>query len=154
MYSTPNCLIHRVFAIVLLFTPSLGLFDTLHHGRLAALPASDGQREFDISVDGSKITFHEAWEPFKTNHISHFLEIPVIGVVIILTLMIVFHIFGSICILRLMRNQKAIPELLLEGFHALISPPLHIDWEMFYRDSEAKQSIKHCWRRLAKMTYG
>ena len=36
-----------------MFTPSLGLFDTLHHGMLATLPVSDGLREFDISDDGS-----------------------------------------------------------------------------------------------------
>ena len=130
-----------------MFTPSLGLLDTLHHGRLAAIPARDGVREFDISLDGSKITFEQAWEPFKIDHISLFLEIPIVGVVTILASIFIFHIFGSTCILKLMKNKKAIPELTLEGFHTLIAPPLHTDWEMFYRMTDDNQSIKHCWRR-------
>ena len=131
-----------------MLTPSLGLFDTLHHGRLAALPVRGGEREFDFSVDGSKITFQEAWEPFMIDHIFLFLEIPVYGVVVILTTMLLFHIFGSACTLKLMKNKAAIPKLILEAFHTLIAPPLHIDWEMFYRLSDGTLSIKHCWRRL------
>ena len=139
--------IYRVFAIVLLFTPSLGLFNTLHHGRLAALPVREGGEEFDVSEDGSKITFQQAWAPYQIDHISLFLEIPVHGVVTLLAMMLIFHLFGSTCILKLTRNNKEIPELILEGFHTLISPPLHIDWEMFYRMSCWMQPITHCWRR-------
>ena len=131
-----------------MLTPSLGLFDTLHHGRLAAVPVWDGEREFDISDDGSRITFQQAWEPLKIEHISLFLEIPVIGVVTILTTMLLFHIFGSTFILKLIRNQGAISDLILEGFHTLIAPPLHFDWEMCYRLSDGMLPIKHCWMRL------
>ena len=144
-------LIHRAFAIILLFTPSLGLFDTLHHARCAALPIREGRREFDISDDGSKITIQQAWEPYQIDHISLFLEIPLIGVVTILTTVLLFHIFGSTCILNLMGNKNPIPESILQAIHTLISPPLHIDWETFYRKSDGKLPIKQCWKRLIRM---
>ena len=105
-------------------------------------------REFDIFVDGSRITFQEAWKPLKVDHISLFLEIPVTGVVTMLTTMFLFHIFGSTCILKLMKNQGAISDLILEGFHTLIAPPLHFDWEMCYRLSDGTLPIKQCWMRL------
>ena len=124
--------------------------NTLHHGRLAALTASDGLGELENTHDGLKTSFQHAWEPYKIDHISLFLEIPVIGVVTILTIMFLFHILGSTCILKLTNNKKTTPELMLEGFHTLIASPLHIDWEMFYRMSDGKQSIKHYWRRLIR----
>ena len=147
--SRSSCYIFlRVFAIVLLFTPSLGLFDTLHHGRLAALSVNDYKMEFDLSDDGTPITFQDAWEPYKMDHISDFLDIPVIGVASILVFMLLFHILGSACILKFAMRKQSNLRLLLEGFHTLITPPLHIDWEMFYRMSDGKESIKQSWKRF------
>ena len=137
-----------MFAIILLFTPSLGLFDTLHHGRLASLSVYTGQREFNHSQNGPPVTFEDAWEPYKIGHISLFPDIPVLGVVTILAAMFLFHILGSTCLLKLTMKNIAIPELVLQGFYTLITPPLHLDWEVFYRMSEWERSITECWKRL------
>ena len=153
--------IYRVFGFTLLFAPSLGLFDTLHHGRLASLSVGSlrGQRDwylkrtpiferaFDKLDDGKFITFQDAWEPYRINHISLFLDIPVTVVILILIIMTLFHIFGSTIILKLTLKKQALSQVVLQGFHTLITPHLHVDWEMFYRMSDGKQSIRQCWKR-------
>ena len=137
----------RVFAIILLLTPSLGLFNTLHHGRLAGLPIRRGLRVFDRTSDFSEITFQQAWEPYKIDDIPHFVELPVVGVVIILMSLFLLHIFGSTCVFRLLKSKTALLELIYEGFHTIIAPPLHLDWEMLYRISDGKTSVNQYWRR-------
>ena len=133
--------LNRVFAIILLLTPSLGLFNTLHHGRLAGLPIRRGLRVFDRTSDFSEITFQQAWEPYKMDDISHIVELPVVGVVIMLMNIFLFHIFGSTCVFRLVNSKPALLELIYEGFHTIITPPLHLDWEMLYRIGDGKISV-------------
>ena len=153
--------IYRVLAVILLLSPSLGLFDTLHHGRHASLSVGSlrGERDwyvestpiferaFDQLENGTLITFQDAWEPYQIKHISLFLDIPVTAVISILIIMTLFHIFGSTIILKFTSKKQALSELALQGFHALITPHLHVDWEMFYRMSDGKQSIKQSWKR-------
>ena len=130
-----------------MFTPSLGLFDSLHHGRLAALSVHNGQREFDRSKNGLRITFENAWEPYRIEDISKFNDIPVGIVVLILGIMLIYHILGSICILKLTMKNHTIKELVFQSCYSLITPPLHIDWEKFYRISDGGKPIGQCWKR-------
>ena len=131
-----------------LFTPSFGLFDTLHHGRLASTHVKNGQRAFDYATDGSPITFSDAWEPFRLEDASHFLEMPITAVLAIMATMFVFHIFASTCVLKLSLRKRLTAKLLVRGLHTLIVPPLHYDWELFYRqDLQQNSSVLTCWKR-------
>ena len=87
----------RVFAVILLFTPSLGLFDTFHHGRLAAINVRDGDRAFDTFGNGNPITFQEAWEPFRLDDAANFLFVSLTVTVWILFSTIVLHILAISC---------------------------------------------------------
>ena len=141
---------NRVLAIIILLTPTLGLFNTLHHGRMAAIPVrNDLNREpFDHTVDNGIITFQEAWEQFRLHDPSEFVYIPPYAVLAIMLVMFLFHILASSCILKVKLKSKSLFILVQEGLYTLISPPLHYDWEFFYRQSDEQDStVKVCWKK-------
>ena len=139
-----------MFSCILLFTPSLGLLDTLHHGRLAALPVKNGQRIFTYSQDGVPITFSDAWQHLKIQDISDFPEIPMTVVLSIMIFTFLSHILASSGILKIKLGKKFSFGLMMQGFHSFIVPPLQFDWELFYRRDEENESVLNCWRRYFK----
>ena len=147
------CWLHTVFyfrliSFIILFTPSLGLFDCLHHGRLAALHAKDGHHmKFYFSPDGLHMNFSDVWEPLTMKDISYFPDMPVIAVCLILMSMIVFHIFASTLFRKLCLKTQFSADYFLQGLHSFISPPLHFDWELLYGQNTENISVFHCWKR-------
>ena len=140
----------RIFALILLFTPTLGLFDTLHHGRLAGLAATTvrnypNREPFGYTDDNSTITFYEAWQQFRIEEPSDFVDIPPLAVLAIILVMFTFHIIASSSILKLILKSKS--PFLPNGFYTLICPPLHYDWEFLYTQSDEKDAILKCWKR-------
>ena len=131
----------RILSIILLFTPSIGTFDCLHHGRLAALGVGDH------SANSSAIGFAEIWEPLKINDITDFLDMPVSVVSIILIIMVLFHIFASSLTQKMILRRPLGAELFFQGLHSFISPPLHLDWELLFRQDSDATSVLNCWKR-------
>ena len=135
----------------------MGLFNTLHHGRLAALhvmpqvlrktPYIRNEDAFDYSDDGRLITFQEAWENFRINDQSDFVELPATAVIAILTTMLIFHVLASTCILKQTLKEKNGIYLVSRGFQTLISPPLHFDWHFYFMDKNEVVSVQKCWKR-------
>ena len=127
----------------------MGLFDTLHHGRLAILSFADGHMhsELDQLQDGLYTTFQEAWDQHRLENVSEFLNMPTIAIAALMTSMFLLHVLVSTIILKIMPNDKAFSNLVVQGFHSLISPPLHIDWEYYYRLNDKRESVLKCWKR-------
>ena len=135
----------------MLFTPSLGLFNTLHHGKLAAMSVRTNNMEgFDNVADGKIITFEDAWNQFRIDDSSYFVEISPLAILVMLLTTFSFHIFASACILKLSLRAESIPSLIFCGFYTMISPPLHYDWEFFYRPNNEETGIIMCWKRHDK----
>ena len=144
----------RVFAFILAFTPSLGLFDTLHHGRLAALAVdiNANKEQFNYPINHINISFKEAWDKFRLDDATQFLDLPTWAVLILLVVGLVLHIFASSCIVHISTKGKANVRIMAEGFYTLITPPLHLDWE-FYHDSNKRDPIKLCWKKYSVYNY-
>ena len=135
-------ILNRVFSLIILFTPSLGLFNTLHHGRLAAMSLRRNNiKTFDYSNDGMIITFEDAWNQFRIDDSSDFVEISSAAALGMVLAMFMFHVFACSCILKLALKGSSILSLLPRGFYTLISPPLHYDWEFFYMQSNEENPI-------------
>ena len=130
----------RIFSILLIFTPSLGIFDCLHHGRLAALHS-------DYSANSSAISFSKVWEPLKIKDITDFLDMPVSVVSTIFIVMVLFHIFASSLTQKIILRKPLSAELLFQGLHSFISPPLHLDWELLFRQHTDANSVLFGWKR-------
>ena len=131
----------------MLFTPSLGLFDCLHHGRLGSIPVVDGQRIFDFSLDGVHLNFADAWEPYKLKDISYFPDMPVSAVSAVLVSMVLFHTFVTILILKLTLGKPFSTELLLQSIHSYLTQPLHLDWELLYRQDTKNNDVVESWKK-------
>ena len=131
----------------MLFTPSLGLFDCLHHGRLAAIDVKEGEQIFDISVDGVGVNFSDAWQQFKIKDISHFPDMPVIAVLAILLVMVLFHFVSCSMILNLLLRRPFNTDMFIQGIHSYLSPPLHLDWELLYRKDPETNTVLGCWKK-------
>ena len=125
------------------------MFDTLHFARLATYPVKPGDKIFDIYKNGSEITFHEAWSTFKIDDLDQFLSFPKYMALAMLLIIIISHIFLSVLILNLSINGQAnMPQLVFQGLHTFISPPLHFDWEFYYRLKCDFPSVKDSWNRF------
>ena len=131
----------------MLFTPSLGLFDCLHHGRLGSISVRGGQRTFDIPLDGVHLNFSAAWEPFKIEDISYFPDMPVSAVSAVLASMVLFHTFVSILILNLLLRKPLSTELFVQAIHSYLTQPLHLDWELFYRQDTKNKTVLDSWKK-------
>ena len=127
----------------------MGLFNTLHHGRLAALQVGiDPQQEhFDYFEGGKGNTLEEAWEPFRFGDASEFVDMPPLAVFALLLVMFLFHIFAISSISKQILKSKWNFSLFMDSLCTIISPPLHCDWELLYRMSNEKDAITKCWKR-------
>ena len=130
-----------------MFTPSLGLFESLHHGRLASISVVDGQRIFDNSLVGLPINFSDAWQPLKIKDIANFPDLPVMAVLIIFIIMVLLHIFATALLMKIISKHPFGVENIIEALRSFISPPLHLDWELFYRQDIQNISVLCCWKR-------
>ena len=150
----------RVWAIVLLFTPYLGLFDTLHHynhGSKQAWPQKADWAVFDISPNGTVIWFNELWNAeYKYDSIDQFYEFSPSLLVIPLIIVMVFHPILSHFLQSQIYYKGIKPSNLnsIKGVHQtmhnIISTPLHKDWEHIYRLDKLngrKTSVLQCWSR-------
>ena len=140
-------IIFRILSFIILFTPSLGLFDCLHHGRLGSIPVQDGQRIFDVSLDGVQLNFSNAWEPYKIKDISYFPDMTVSAVSALLVSMVLFHTFVSILILKLLLRKPFGTELFIQAIHSFLTPPLHLDWELLYRRDTKINNVVESWKK-------
>lgn len=132
-----------------MFTPSLGLFETLHHARLATLDTSvsESHKGFPYSPGDFNITFFHAWEPFKIKTIQQFLEIPLVAVLSLLVSTCILRIFASSGILKFGLKEKFCVGHLMQGLHSFIAPALQFDWEFFYRRDTENETVLTHWRR-------
>ena len=127
----------------------MGLFDTFHHGRLAIISVANEEklRDFSASDDDVSMTYQEAWDPFRLDSGSEFLNMPTFVIVALMLFMFLLHVIGSTIIMTIMSNVRATSSLLLHGFHSIISPLLHIDWEYHYRVNNKRESVLESWKR-------
>lgn len=126
------------------------MFDTLHHARLALKNVYDGSREFDVSDGGLTISFQEAWDEFRLDDWSHFLNMPILVTVALMTTMFVLHMFVSSTVVHYMERparSNVISDKVLQGFHSILSPPLHLDWEYYYRNRQRDDTVVKCWEK-------
>ena len=81
-----------MLALILLLTPFLGLFNSLHHGRMASLSVLDGNRTYDYSENGETISFEEAWSQFRIDDSSQFFSMPLVVGLTMLSFVFFFNI--------------------------------------------------------------
>ena len=142
----------RLSAIIFLFTPSLGIFDTLYHGILGSLSVTDGNRTFDYSDNGSTITFEQAWNKFKLKDSSEFLSIPICMVLSILLIIFIFHAMASALLHKVASVNNGDKcglsfSHMTQGLHSFLTPPLHLDWMEFFGKPKGNLPIRSCWKR-------
>ena len=96
----------RVFTIILLVTPALGLFDTLHHynhgSKLANWQKAGGDFSydnsvFDISLNGTVIWFHELWNGhYKFDRRQQFCDTLPVTLSILIVVIVLHPLLGRI----------------------------------------------------------
>ena len=86
----------RLLAIILIFAPALGLFDTMHHGILATVLVKNGNLTFDYDDNGSPISFEEAWGQFKVEDSSVYSNVYKIVSPLLLLVVFIFHLFAGV----------------------------------------------------------
>ena len=96
----------RVFTIVLLVTPVLGLFDTLHHynhgSKMAYADKAGGadwpdNAVFDISSNGTVIWFHQLWNAnYKFEGRQQFCDTLPVTISILISVVLLHPLVGLI----------------------------------------------------------
>ena len=143
----------RVCSLLLYFTPSLGLFNSLHHPAFATKGATtEYAAVFNISVNGTPIWFNELWNNHFREGPHEFYVIPSDILIFVLLLLVLAHLIASWHIQRKLywRVKLGIPEHFFNALYTIICPPLSLDWEGIYRNSGGTLSIPECQKRSAK----
>ena len=133
----------RIFAILLFFTPSLGLMNTLYHGEFGLNATEEGE---------SSKSFYEQWNngSYTFDKPYDFFFIPFTSVAYTLSLMLVLHIVLDGVLKEMIYYKERVtskkwidyihPRRVVEGLHTFNFPPIHLDWENIYRKS-AREDI-------------
>jgi hypothetical protein len=146
----------RLWSITLLFTPLLGLFDTNYHAKLGTIDAIvmmhgiSHLRMFkllDYNNNGRPIFFEDAWSKLKLKD-AEMSNIPAFFLLVLITLFIFHIVLGFILQAKQNKHSKEREtRKLLQAVYALLCPPLFIDWEKIYRDSNGLITVKVSWRK-------
>ena len=132
----------RVFAIVLFFTPSIGLMDTLHHLRLGQLPAYGFGNSTHFNATHSNF-----WNlHYKLDKPEDFYYFPKEAVYCIMILTPILHMMLSMLLQRKIYYRGASSPQVMEGICTLVCPPVHLDWELLFR-LKGGDTISDCWKR-------
>ena len=144
----------RVSAILLFFSPNLGLLNLLFHDQLASLDAY--WYIFDVDAIGRTMYFGDIWREnyMVTDHLYNFPEYLLAAIFLII---VVMHLIISQLIKRkyfkgIPQHKKPIILTILDDIRSILTPPLHFDWELIYRNGRSTGiSINECWSRSKKI---
>ena len=169
----------RLFAVVLFFTPNLGLLDTRHHSKSGQLSAEIGSSVFDVE-NGTAKFFNETWNNYyKLGEKGEvFYQFPKAAMVCAFPLLLITHLILSLlfceaiyCGFDFFSERERMLNLLisssrgltvnkglgwskkiLENLNTLLCPPIHWDWEFLHRlKGGPSLSISECWRRSKRL---
>ncbi len=136
----------RVFALVIFFTPILGLFNILRMAEIGMLPASN-DTVFDINASGEVKTMEEFWLlRFKLSAVSDlFSGRPAwLTYLVIISSTLLFHLTLALVILSKALKLRSF-EMWCSLLHTCVCPPLFLDWEHIYRAGPGQITVKRCW---------
>ncbi len=147
----------RVFAVLLFFTPSLGLFDTFYHGKLGALttPAQGNltgtlfrnYAVIDVDADGEPVHLGDLWNrQYRLERPEQLFHLPTWVVATVISAFMVVHILASSALQKRIYYKEQDPgrfTRLREGLVSLVCPPIHLDWEYLYRSGYL--TVARCW---------
>ena len=153
----------RVFALLLFFTPILGIFNTVFHNKLGKMgvgayrvpvygPVKWRTSVFDIDDNGTEISFGELWhDRYKTDELYH---LPSYLLVLIIPIIVAVHMVMNQLIQKkyfrgISRPKASWTKKVLDDLCSFVCPPLHLDWEYFYRvgGTTTGLSIRDCYMR-------
>ena len=135
----------RVLAVVLLFTPSLGLFDALYHFKLGQLD-QDNNAAHDVLQNDTIVTVKEAWEKLKIGQLSEFVPVPHILPFALISVVVAVHLAAGCCLLAPLQRSESRLRLFLQSVFTLVCPPVFADWEEFQRHAPGSD-ILSCWKK-------
>ena len=141
----------RLFMIMLLFTPVLGLFDTMNHYTRGKMEMED--TFVRIVYDPlPQQTYGQLWnDNYIIKEYNHFFSMPTyVPFVIVIAILAVHLVARFIFTWPLYKKSgDGIVRRFMRGIHTLCNVPLFCDWEEFYRSSDFKKPISVCWHAYA-----
>ncbi len=136
----------RVFALVIFFTPLLGLFNILRMAEAGMLPASK-DTVYDITSRNETITMETFWsQEFRLHTVSDLFSgdsVLLMYFAIIISTLVLHCAISALILWRLLTVWSF--ESLCSIFHTLVCPPMFLDWEYLYRSHGKPTSIRKCW---------
>ena len=136
----------RLFAVVVFFTPVLGLFDILKMAQVGLLPAST-YTVYDVTRNGGFRSLQDVWgQSLQLSSISDMFSgrMALVACLPLAILLPILHICTSLAIR--MRHRSPIPRRWLT-IHTFVCPPLFDDWEEYYRSASGSVSLRVSWIR-------
>ena len=138
--------IARVGAVVVFFTPLLGLFNVLSTSQLGALSFSDDV-VYDILSNGTTVPLQKEWAKFQIAELTDVLPRHMFYVYLGVSAAVfcIHSRLGTVIWKMVLKQDQLWPVL-----YTAITPPLFADWEEICRFNEYKISIRKCWMMYLK----
>ena len=147
----------RLFMIMLLFTPILGLFDTMNHYTKGNIESSPAEQHIGFGVDimyDITTTYPQHWNKnYWIPRYNQFFSMSTYAPFAILTTILVMHLLACFMFTWPLykKSGDGIVRRFMRGIHTLCNVPLFCDWEEFYRNSDFKTPIPVCWLESKKL---
>ena len=135
----------RIFALVLLFAPSLGLLDTMYHFKLGQLD-QETDAAHDVLANGTIVTVKDAWDELKVSELSEIVPIPHILPLALISAVVAVHAAAGCRFLEPLQRSQSRLRLFLQSVFTLVCPPVFPDWEEFQLRNPGSD-ILECWRK-------
>ena len=143
----------RLFLVLLLFCPSLGIFDTMSHYTKGIMDM-DKVTDLIIYQPDTSQTYYNLWEEeYRIKYFSQAFTMSSYVVIGITTATVILHLTTSFSLFRPIYNHSGdgLTRQFLRGIHTLVNPPLFCDWEEFYRNSNFSMEILNAWHQSKKL---
>ncbi len=135
----------RVWAIVVYFTPLLGLFDCLTMAKMGMYSFADGL-EHSLREDGTRLSLQTVWTT-SSLHLETMSGLMAGSALLVLAapclILLLRIVLGTVLVF------EALPDL--RGFwhflYSSVCPPLFIDWEDIYLRGEGALTVEQSWTR-------
>ena len=142
----------QIFRIIVIFTPFLGLFDTMHHYLKGNLLMDNISIMYEPLLN---VTYTQLWSnKYYLNEFVEFFSMPFSCCMLILIGVFGIHLLTSYILLLPLNKKSTDGHLrqIMQGTLTLINIPLFCDWEKILRDSDFSIPVAESWNK-SKILY-
>ena len=141
----------QIFRVLLIFTPLMGLFDTMHHYLKGIMEMENINLMYEPLLN---LTYTQLWNNhYRLREFNEFFSLPSVVYFVICGGCVILHLSASNIFLRPFCKKlgDGWVRISMRTVVTLVNIPLFCDWEEFFRYSDHSIPVSECWNKCKKL---